>query len=41
MIAIGLYRGEGIKNNMKPYVYLKPHPDVKLTAKDKVYVLSL
>ena len=40
MIALGLYRGEKIKFNTKPYVYIRPPPEVKILAKDKVYVLS-
>ena len=40
MIAIGLYRGEKLKGNSRPYVYLKPEKDVKLSPKDKIYVLS-
>lgn len=40
MIPIGLYRGEKVKNNSKPYVFLKPPMDVVLQSKDRVYVLS-
>lgn len=46
MIALGLYRGEKIDGSLrqnfhlKPYVYLKPNADTKLSPKDKVYVLS-
>lgn len=39
MIPIGIYRGEKVKNNNKPYVFLKPNPDCKLYAKDKIYIL--
>lgn len=40
MIPIGLYRGEHIKDNSKPYVFLKPPTEVKLDMKDRVFVLS-
>ncbi|CAD8066859.1 unnamed protein product [Paramecium sonneborni] len=40
MIPIGLYRGEKVKNNNKPYVFLKPPMDVVISSKDRVYVLS-
>ena len=47
MIAIGLYRGERVKgaggksqyNNTRPYVFVKPPPDVRIDQKDKVFVL--
>jgi len=38
MVAIGLYR-EKVKGTSK-YVFIKPQPDTKLSAKDKVFVLS-
>jgi potassium large conductance calcium-activated channel subfamily M alpha protein 1 len=40
MIPIGLYRGEKVKNNNKPYVFLKPPSNVKLSIRDRVFVLS-
>lgn len=40
MIPIGLYRGERVKDNNKPYVFLKPPNDVKLSIRDRVFVLS-
>ncbi|CAK75823.1 unnamed protein product (macronuclear) [Paramecium tetraurelia] len=40
MIPIGLYRGEKVKNNNKPYVFLKPPMDVVVSCKDRLYVLS-
>ncbi|CAD8152800.1 unnamed protein product [Paramecium pentaurelia] len=40
MIPIGLYRGEKVKNNNKPYVFLKPPMDVVVSSKDRLYVLS-
>lgn len=40
MIPIGLYRGEKVKDNNKPYVFLKPPFNVKLSIRDKVFVLS-
>lgn len=40
MVPIGLYRGEKVKDNNKPYVFLKPPNDVKLSIRDKVFVLS-
>ena len=40
MIPIGLYRGERVKDNNKPYVFLKPPSDVKLSMRDRIFVLS-
>ena len=40
MIPIGLYRAEKIKNNNRPYVFIKPPPELFILPKDKVYVLS-
>ena len=40
MMPIGLYRGEKVKDNNKPYVFMKPPDDVKLSMRDKVFVLS-
>jgi len=37
---MGLYRGEKIKDNNKPYVFLKPPREVQLSNKDRVFVLS-
>ena len=41
MVPLGLYRPSLIKRNPKPYVFLKPAINVKLNAKDRVYVLSM
>lgn len=40
MIPIGLYWGEEVTNNNKPYVFLKSLMDVIVSNKDQVYVLS-
>jgi len=34
MIPIGIYRGIGVKNNIRPYVFLKPPGDVILQPAD-------
>lgn len=41
MIPIGLYRAEKVKENNRPYVYVKPTPDLMVHPKDRVYVLSV
>lgn len=40
MIPIGLYRAEKIKGNNRPYVFIKPPPDLYILPKDQVYVLA-
>lgn len=30
MIPLGLYRGTKVKKNSRPYVFIKPDPNVKL-----------
>jgi len=41
MIPIGVYRAEKMKENNRPYVYVKPPPDLMIHPKDRVYVLAL
>jgi len=40
LIPLGLYRLPGALDNQMPYVYTNPKKNVKLTHKDKVFVLS-
>ncbi len=40
MICLGLYRLSGALDNSHPYCYTNPDSDVKLTHRDKVFVLS-
>jgi hypothetical protein len=40
LIALGLYRLPGASGNKHPYVYTNPPPNVKLTHRDKVFVLG-
>ncbi len=40
MIPIGLYRAEKVKQNNRPYVFIKPSPDLYILPKDQVYVLA-
>ena len=40
LIALGLYRLPGSSDNKHPYVYTNPPPNVKLTHRDKVFVLG-
>ena len=41
LIALGLYRLPGARDNYTAYVYTKPEPDTRLTHRDKVFVLSI
>lgn len=36
VVPLGLYRNR----NNKPYVYIKPHSDVRLLNKDRVYIFA-
>ena len=40
LIALGLYRLPGSSDNKHPYVYTNPPMNVKLTHRDKVFVLG-
>ena len=41
IIALGLYRLPGARDNNHPYVYTKPDPNTILTHRDKIFVLSI
>ena len=41
IIALGLYRLPGARDNNHAYVYTKPNPDTILTHRDKIFVLTL
>ena len=41
IIALGLYRLPGARDNNYPYVYTKPNPNTILTHRDKIFVLSI
>ena len=41
IIALGLYRLPGARDNNSPYVYTKPNPNTILTHRDKIFVLSI
>ena len=41
IIALGLYRLPGARDNNHAYVYTKPNPDIILTHRDKIFVLTL
>ena len=41
IIALGLYRLPGARDNNHSYVYTKPNPDTILTHRDKIFVLAL
>jgi len=41
MIPIGIYRAEKTKGNNRPYVFIKPPPDLPILPSDKLYVLSI
>ena len=40
LIPLGLYRLKGTSDNNKPYIYTNPPKDLKLTHKDRVFVLA-
>ncbi len=40
LIPLGLYRLPGASDNKNAYVFTNPRPNVKLTHKDRVFVLS-
>jgi hypothetical protein len=41
IIALGLYRLPGARDNNHPYVYTKPNPNTILTHRDKIFVLTI
>ena len=41
IIALGLYRLPGARDNNHSYVYTKPNPNTILTHRDKIFVLSI
>lgn len=41
LIALGLYRLPGARDNDHPYVYTNPKPDTRLTHRDKIFVLAI
>ena len=41
IIALGLYRLSGARDNNNPYVYTKPLPDTRLTHRDRIFVLAI
>jgi hypothetical protein len=41
LIALGLYRLPGARDNDHPYVYTNPNPATRLTHRDKVFVLAI
>jgi hypothetical protein len=41
LIALGLYRLPGARDNDNPYVYTNPKPDTRLTHRDRVFVLAI
>ena len=41
IIALGLYRLPGARDNNHPYVYTKPEPNTLLTHRDKIFVLTI
>ena len=41
IIALGLYRLPGARDNNHSYVYTKPNPNTILTHRDKIFVLTL
>ena len=41
IIALGLYRLPGARDNNHPYVYTKPNPKTILTHRDKIFVLTV
>ena len=41
LIALGLYRLPGARDNKTPYVYTNPDQETLLTHKDKIFVLSI
>jgi acetyl-CoA C-acetyltransferase/potassium large conductance calcium-activated channel subfamily M alpha protein 1 len=40
IVTIGLYRLQGAKGNSCPYVYTKPKPFIRLTSRDKLFILN-
>ena len=40
LIALGLYRLAGARDNQNSYVYTKPNPSTSLSHKDKIFVLG-
>jgi hypothetical protein len=41
LIALGLYRLPGARDNDHPYVYTNPKPNTRLTHRDKIFVLAI
>ena len=41
IIALGLYRLPGARDNNNPYVYTKPNSDTRLTHRDRIFVLCI
>ena len=41
IIALGLYRLPGARDNNHPYIYTKPAADTILTHRDKIFVLTI
>lgn len=41
LIALGLYRLPGARDNDHPYVYTNPKPETRLTHRDKIFVLAI
>ena len=41
VIALGLYRLSGAKDNNNSYVYTKPHPKTRLTPRDRIFILCI
>jgi len=41
IIALGLYRLPGARDNIHPYIYTKPCADTILTHRDKIFVLTI
>ena len=40
LIPLGLYRLPGATDNIHPYVFTNPGKDIKLTHRDRVFVLA-
>ena len=41
LIALGLYRLPGARDNSNAYVYTKPTPETRLTHRDRIFVLGI
>ena len=40
LVALGLYRLQGARENEYPYVYTNPKPTKTITSRDRVFVLG-